>query len=85
MDGAKQVRIYGQDVRVRASIYTIGGLSAHADQADLINWLSHFKKMPRKIYVVHGEPANASALVNAIEQKLNWQASVPQHLATVTF
>ncbi len=85
VDGAKQVRIYGQDVRVRASIYTIGGLSAHADQADLINWLSHFKKMPRKIYVVHGEPANASALVNAIEQKLNWQASVPQHLATVTF
>ncbi|PXW87252.1 metallo-beta-lactamase family protein [Nitrosomonas sp. Nm84] len=84
VDGARQVRIYGQDVRVRATIYTIGGLSAHADQAGLIHWLSHFQTMPEKIFVVHGESGNASALVTAIEQKLHWNACVPEQLSTIS-
>lgn len=84
VDGAKQVKIYGQDVRVKATIYTIGGLSAHADQADLINWLSHFQGMPEKIFVVHGEPSNASALATAIQQKIHWNACIPEYLSTVT-
>ncbi len=57
--------IFGKDVRVKATIYTIDGLSAHADQAVLINWLQHFQKMPKKIFVVHGEFNNSSALVTA--------------------
>ncbi|WP_293005304.1 MBL fold metallo-hydrolase RNA specificity domain-containing protein [Nitrosomonas sp.] len=81
VDGAKQVKIFGQEVRVRAAIYTIGGLSAHADQADLLNWLGHFQKMPEKIYVVHGELSNSAALVTAIQQKLNWTANIPEHLS----
>ncbi len=85
VDGARQVRIYGLDIRVRAAIYTIGGLSAHADQADLINWLSHFHKMPEKIFIVHGEPTNASALAAAVQQKLNWKTSIPEHLSVITF
>ncbi len=84
VDGAKLVRIYGQDIRVKAAIYTIGGLSAHADQADLIDWLSHFQKMPEKIYVVHGEPSNASAFVTEIQQQLNWQASIPERLSSLS-
>ncbi len=84
VDGAKQVKIFGQEVRVRAAIYTIGGLSAHADQADLLNWLGHFQKIPEKIYVVHGELSNSAALVTAIQQKLNWTASIPEHLSVVT-
>ncbi|PXX15972.1 metallo-beta-lactamase family protein [Nitrosomonas ureae] len=84
VDGARQVNILGQEVRVRATIYTIGGLSAHADQADLLAWLGHFQKMPEKIYVVHGELSNSTALVNAIQQKLNWTASIPEYLSEVT-
>ncbi|SEG03872.1 MBL fold metallo-hydrolase RNA specificity domain-containing protein [Nitrosomonas ureae] len=84
VDGARQVNIFGQEVRVRATIYTIGGLSAHADQADLLNWLGHFQKMPEKIYVVHGELSNSAALVDAIQQKLNWTASIPEYLSEVT-
>jgi metallo-beta-lactamase family protein len=84
VDGARQVRIFGQDVRVKATIYTIGGLSAHADQADLINWLGHFQRMPEKIFVVHGELNNASALATAIKQRLNWNACIPEHLSVVT-
>ncbi|SDU26796.1 MBL fold metallo-hydrolase RNA specificity domain-containing protein [Nitrosomonas ureae] len=84
VDGARQVNILGQEVRVRATIHTIGGLSAHADQADLLAWLGHFQKMPEKIYVVHGEISNSTALVNAIQQKLNWTASIPEYLSVAT-
>lgn len=84
VDGAKQVRIFGQDIRVRATIYTIGGLSAHADQADLINWLRHFQNTPENIFIVHGEPTNASALATAIKQQLFWNTHIPGQLSTVT-
>lgn len=84
VDGAKQVRIFGQDIRVKATIHTIGGLSAHADQADLINWLRHFQNMPENIFIVHGEPTNASALAAAIKQQLFWNTHIPGQLSTVT-
>lgn len=83
VDGARKVKIFGEDVRVKATIYTIGGLSAHADQAALINWLQHFQKMPEKIFVVHGEISSSSALVSAIQQKLNWTACIPEHLSVI--
>lgn len=82
VDGARQVRIYGEEIRVRAAIHIIGGLSAHADQADLINWLKHFHAMPEKIFVTHGEPTNAAAFITTIEQQLNWQATVPARLSS---
>lgn len=83
VDGAKQVKIFGQDIRVRAAIYTIGGLSAHADQADLLSWLRHFEKKPEKIYVVHGESSNSAALAAAIMKQLKWTSSVPDHFSNV--
>ncbi|MCW5600597.1 MBL fold metallo-hydrolase [Nitrosomonas sp.] len=84
VDGAKRVRIFGQEIPVRAAIYTIGGLSAHADQAGLLNWLGNFTHAPEKTFIVHGEPSNAAALAEAIAQKLEWQATVPERLTTVT-
>ncbi|MBX9894274.1 MAG: MBL fold metallo-hydrolase [Nitrosomonas sp.] len=83
VDGARQVKIFGQDIRVKAAIYTIGGLSAHADQADLLNWLRHFEKMPEKIFVVHGEHSNSVALAAAIAQELKWATSIPEFLQAV--
>ena len=85
VDGAKQVKIFGQEIPVKASIHTIGGLSAHADQADLIHWMKHFTKKPEKIYVVHGEYNNSVALANIIEQTFKWQASIPERLSVATF
>ena len=54
VDGAKQVKIFRENVAVRAKIFTIGGFSAHADQGDLLEWISHFESNP-KVFVVHGE------------------------------
>ncbi len=83
VDGARSVRIYGEDVPVRATIHTIGGLSAHADQAELLGWLRHFRAPPRQTYVVHGEAAAATTFCTAIQRDLGWPAKVPQAHASV--
>jgi metallo-beta-lactamase family protein len=72
VDGAKEVRIFGVPVPVRADVYTIGGLSAHADQSALLEWLAHFKQAPRNTFVVHGEAETAAAFAGAVSGKLNW-------------
>ena len=77
VDGAKIVRIFGQDVPVRARIYTIGGLSAHADQAGLLAWLGHFRAPPRQTFVVHGEAATAIGFAAHLRDTLGWRAEAP--------
>ncbi len=85
VDGVKRVRIYGQDIPVRADIYTIGGLSAHADQAGLMGWLEHFHTPPKKTFVVHGEPSNAASLAELIKNQLHWNVDLPEQNTSFTF
>jgi len=64
---------------------SIGGLSAHADQAALLDWLRHFTQTPEKTFIVHGEINNANALLSAIKSRLNWNpVFIPDHKTTVT-
>ena len=83
VDGAPKVRLFGEDYEVKARVFTIGGLSAHADQPALLSWLGHFKKPPAATWVVHGEPLAACALRDAIEGQLGWPARVPTPGQTV--
>jgi metallo-beta-lactamase family protein len=83
VDGAKRVTIFGEEMPVRASIHTIGGLSAHADQAGLLHWLGHFKQAPQHTYVVHGEFIAAQAFCGLVQQRLGWNASVANENETV--
>ena len=79
VDGAKLVRIFGEQVPVRARIYTVGGLSAHADQATLLGWLRGFHKPPGQTFVVHGEAGASASLVRAIGDQLGWtQVHLPR-------
>jgi len=71
------VRIFGVEVPVRARIFTIGGLSAHADQAGLLGWLGHFRAPPRQTFVVHGEAATAIGFAAHIRDTLGWRAEAP--------
>lgn len=77
VDGAKSVRLFGDEYPVRAKVFTIGGLSAHADRSALLSWLAHFRRPPRQTWVVHGEPLSANALRDAIASKPGWSAAVP--------
>jgi metallo-beta-lactamase family protein len=77
VDHVSPVRIYQESVPVRADIYTLGGLSAHADQAALMAWLKHFQKPPRKTFVVHGEEETALGFGMLIHKALGWTVEVP--------
>jgi metallo-beta-lactamase family protein len=77
VDGARSVCMFGEQYAVRAKVFTIGGLSAHADQSALLGWLSGFKQAPRATWVVHGEPEAAQALREAIAGRFGWTAAVP--------
>ena len=83
-DGARTVRIFGEDVPVRARVEVIHGLSAHADANGLLRWLRTATGPPPQVFVVHGEPASAEALAGRIHAELGWSASVPDYRETVT-
>jgi len=77
VDGAKSVRLFRELHPVRAKIFTINGLSAHADRDALLGWLTGFRKAPRQTWVTHGEPLAAGSLRDAIEERFGWRARVP--------
>lgn len=79
VDGARWVTIFGERLPVRASVHTIGGLSAHADQPALLDWLRHLEREPGQTFVVHGEHEASSVFVAALESELGWKgARVPE-------
>ena len=75
-DGARTLRIFGREVEVRATIETIDGLSAHADQNEILAWLRGFRSAPKATYLVHGAPQAADALRARIEADLGWSVRV---------
>ena len=74
VDRQPEVRIHGREVRVAAQVHTLGGLSAHADQAQLLRWYDSFTGRP-PVYLVHGEVASAEALALKLRE-LGAQATV---------
>jgi metallo-beta-lactamase family protein len=83
-DGAKEVKLLGEVVPVRARIKVLDGFSAHADQGEILRWLGTFKKAPRTTYIVHGEPPAASALADVIRERLGWKVEIAKYQQKVT-
>jgi len=77
VERAKSVRIVGDEIAVRASIYTINGFSAHADQAELIGWLSFFKNAP-EVFIVHGEEDVAAFFGELVRERFGYKTHVPE-------
>lgn len=67
VDGAKKLTIHGNSVNVAAKLHTVGGLSAHADQAELLRWYRHFEEQP-PLVLVHGEAEAQQGLVTVMNQ-----------------
>ena len=82
--GASAVKIYGEMVIVRAHIESMENLSGHADYGELLRWLGSFPVPPRKVWLVHGEPAAAQSLQQKITTQLHWDAGVAKHLQSIT-
>lgn len=83
VNGAKSIRIHGEDVPVLAQIESIDTLSAHADYVQIIEWLKKMKNPPRQVFVTHGEQEAATAMVQHIEEALHWPARVPEYMEIV--
>ena len=75
VDGAKNIRLWGETVRVAAKVHTIGGLSAHADQNGLKNWYANFEGRP-PVVLVHGESLALESLQIVLQTELNARVEI---------
>ncbi len=81
--GVKAVRIFGDEVPVRAQIAALEQFSDHADTRELLEWLRTFPRAPGVAYLVHGEPASAAKLRESIMSALGWRVEVAQWMEKV--
>jgi metallo-beta-lactamase family protein len=82
-NGAKEVKMYGEVVPVRAQVAALEQFSDHADTPELLEWLHTFPKAPSQTYLVHGEPAAAAALRASMTQALGWRVEVAEYMQKV--
>lgn len=84
VDGAKHITIFGEEVSVAAKIFTIGGFSAHAGQAEILTWLKSFDGKSTKVILVHGEERALTKLSSLVTEQLGMEVHVPSYLEELT-
>lgn len=84
IEGAKKIRIFNEEIAVKARIWTIGGFSAHAGQRQLLDWLGHFRNKKMPVYLVHGEAGAQDTLAALIREKLGFDVAIPEYLEEIT-
>jgi metallo-beta-lactamase family protein len=77
IEGSKSVKIFGENISVKAKVYTIGGFSAHADQKALLEWIGHFAESRPRVFVVHGEPSSSEVLAGKIRENFKLDVHIP--------
>lgn len=83
LGGAKELKMHGSMVPVRAKMASLAGLSAHGDQSDLLRWLSGVKRAPRRVFLIHGEEDGLHGLEAEIQHRFGWPTHIPAYLDTV--
>ncbi|MEO6350800.1 MAG: MBL fold metallo-hydrolase [Candidatus Limnocylindrales bacterium] len=81
--GARTARVNGQIVEVRCQVRSISGFSAHADEPQVLAWLSGFSEPPRRVFLVHGEP-EAQAAIEPKIQALGFPTTIPRWRERIT-
>jgi metallo-beta-lactamase family protein len=79
VDGATQVRIFGENYPVEARVVYLHGFSGHADQSQLLGWLTSLTKPPAHVFVTHGEPDVTESFAGLVRQKTGWNATAPEY------
>lgn len=77
LDGAASVKLFGEEIEVKAEICRLPGISGHADNHGLIRWISSFKEKPKKVFVVHGEDTVCDIFTNRLRDELGLDAYAP--------
>jgi metallo-beta-lactamase family protein len=83
LDGARHIKIEGQEVPVAARIERIDSMSAHADANEIMRWLTGFSRAPAMTYLVHGEPIPLEALRARIQAERGWPVHIARYLERV--
>jgi metallo-beta-lactamase family protein len=78
LNGDKEFKSYGKWIPFNMQIAEIEGLSAHADQTELLDWLGDIKEKPKNIFIVHGEKEGAEALQKGIQKEFKWDCQIPK-------
>lgn len=81
-EGLPDIKIFGKYYQVKAAIRSINSLSAHADQPELLDWLSRVENRPTRIFLIHGEKKAADVLRVKIKDRYGWHAEIP-HLGDI--
>jgi len=82
-EGATELRIHKQVVKVNAEVITMHGLSGHADFYEILHWLEPVTEAPRRVFVTHGERDQAEAMAGHLKEKRGWECHIPKLGETV--
>ncbi len=77
VEGADEVRLFGEPIQVRAKIKQLAGLSGHADKNGLIEWISGFEEKPKKVFIVHGEDSVCTGFAETLKIEYGQRACAP--------
>lgn len=78
-EGQKRIKIFGEDYDLRARVFSLTGMSGHADRSELLEWAGHFQRPPRRTFLVHGEPDAAFELADKLRDQRGFpQVDVPE-------
>jgi metallo-beta-lactamase family protein len=83
VEGAKKVKIFGEEIMVRANVVSVDGFSAHADRTELLAWMNKFHKKPKQIILVHGEEDVLTAFSIKVEQEIGVPTFIPRYLESL--
>ncbi len=77
VNGEKNVKMYGEWVKVEAEVESLSNTSAHSDYSEILDWLSHYEKPPKRVFITHGEKKSSNSLKEKIEKQFGWDCIVP--------
>ncbi|MBE7366019.1 MBL fold metallo-hydrolase [Ramlibacter pallidus] len=81
--GAREIKIHGEYIPVRAEVVNLGSLSAHADRRELLAWLGRLPRPPKRVFLTHGEPVAADSLRLGVQEAHGWDCTVAEHMQAV--
>jgi metallo-beta-lactamase family protein len=84
VDGAKKIRLFNDEIAVKARVFTINGFSAHAGQSQILDWLGHFRSRDMQVFLIHGEYGAQQVLAGLIKERFGLQVMIPEYLEETT-
>jgi len=83
LDGEETLRIFGIDVKVKSKVYFAEGMSAHADQSELLEWCTKIEGRPKLTFCIHGDKDGPAVLAGKVKAQFGWNTVVPGYLESV--